>query len=117
MSVSKKVEEIKLFFYKKLLSKSISRKIRFSENNETSSFRNKFKKTYSNFRKLKKNLEKKKTNKNKIIFKLKQKIISEISNLINEEESIKITFDKFRSLQVKWNDTGNVPIHNKNDFG
>ena len=62
------------------------------------------------------NLEKKKINKNRKTSKIKQKIISDISNLINEEESIKITFDKFKSLQDKWKNTGNVPIQNKNDI-
>ena len=115
LSVSKKAEEIKSSFYKKLLSKSIKEKSEFSKKNEIHPLEVKFKKTYSNFRKLKNEFRKEKDKQELTNLKIKQKIISEISNLINEEESLKITFDKFRSLQVKWKNTGNVPIHNKND--
>lgn len=115
LSVSKKAEEIKSSFYKKLLSKSIQEKSEFSKKNEIHPLEVKFKKTYSNFRKLKNEFRKEKDKQELTNLEIKQKIISEISNLINEEESLKITFDKFRSLQVKWKNTGNVPIHNKND--
>ena len=115
LSVSKKAEEIKASFYKKLLSKSIQEKSEFSKKNEIHPLEIKFKKTYSNFRKLKNEFRKEKDEQELTNLKIKQEIISEISNLINEEESLKITFDKFRSLQVKWKNTGNVPIQNKND--
>ena len=52
-------------------------------------------------------------NKNLII---KQNIISEIDKLVKEEESIKVTFEKFKVLQKKWRNTGNVPITKSNDL-
>lgn len=115
LSVSKKAEEIKVSFYKKLLSKSYQEKSNFTKKNEIHPLEIKFKKTNSKFKNLKHEFRKEKDKQELKNLKIKQKIISEINNLINEEESLKITFDKFRSLQVKWKNTGNVPIQNKND--
>ena len=105
LSVSKKAEEIKASFYKKLLSKSIQEKSDFTKKNEIHPLEIKFKKTNSKFRKLIHEFRKEKDRLELRNLKIKQKIISEINNLINEEESLKITFDKFRSLQIKWKNT------------
>jgi hypothetical protein len=37
-------------------------------------------------------------------------LLSEIDALIKEKESLKITFDKFKTIQKKWRETGHVPI-------
>ena len=114
LSVSKKANEIKVAFYKKLISKS-SKQSDVSKKNEINPLETKFKKINSKFRKIKQEFRKEKERQEQKNLKIKQKIITEINNLINQEESIKITFDKFRSLQVEWKNTGNVPIQNKND--
>ena len=86
-----------------------------SKKNEINPLETKFKKINSKFRKIKQEFIKEKERQEQKNLKIKQKIITEINNLINQEESIKITFDKFRSLQGEWKNTGNVPIQNKND--
>ena len=42
--------------------------------------------------------------------KIKSKIIKDIQNLINEKETIKETFTKFRNLINKWRSTGEVGL-------
>ena len=117
-SVSKKYEEIKTLFYKSLkLERNIEDVSEVEDEKKTlhplevkfKSVNNKLRKIKSDYRK---NREKQE-NKNLII---KQDIISEIDKIVKEEESIKVTFKKFKVLQEKWRDTGNVPIIKSNDL-
>ena len=115
-TVSKKADEIKVVFYKKLKTQSSQDNLNPSENNKLHPLEIKFKKIFNKFKKKKKEfrIEREKKEQNNLSVKIK--IISEISNLTKEDESIKITFEKFRALQKKWNDIGKVPISNQNDL-
>ena len=94
-SVSKKVEEIKVVFYKKLKIQSSQDNLDPSDNNKLHPLEIKFKKILNKFKKKNKNLElKEKKEQNNLSIKIK--IISDIAKLTKEDESIKITFEKFR---------------------
>ena len=47
---------------------------------------------------------------------IKKSIIEEIESLTKAEETIKNTFEHFRSLQEKWHNTGAVAPANNNDL-
>lgn len=115
-SVSKKVEEIKVAFYKKLKLQLSQDNLDPSDNNKLHPLEIKFKKILNKFKKKKQEfrIEREKKEQNNLSIKIK--IISDIAKLTKEDESIKITFEKFRALQKKWNDIGKVPISNQNDL-
>ncbi len=56
-----------------------------------------------------KELEKQKTNN----LKIKEQILDELRGLIESNEELKQTYDKFRELQDKWKDIGPVPQNSK----
>ena len=125
-SVSKKSEEIKTLFYKSLKSENNIEDISEEDSDEDSDedeekktlhpLEVKFKNVNNKFRKIKSDYRKnreKEENKNLII---KENIISDIDKLSKEEESLKVTFEKFKDYQNKWNNTGRVPITKSNDL-
>jgi hypothetical protein len=119
-SVSKKSEEIKTLFYKSLKSENniedISEEDSDEEKKTLHPLEIKFKNVNNKFRKIKSDYRKnreKEENKNLII---KESIISDIDKLSKEEESLKVTFEKFKDLQGKWRNTGKVPITKSNDL-
>ena len=119
-SVSKKSEEIKTLFYKSLKSENniedISEEDSEQEKKTLHPLEVKFKNVNNKFRKIKSDFRKnreKEENKNLII---KENIISDIDKLSKEEESLKVTFEKFKDYQKKWNNTGHVPITKSNDL-
>ncbi|HJM16065.1 MAG TPA: DUF349 domain-containing protein, partial [Flavobacteriales bacterium] len=119
-SVSKKSEEIKTLFYKSLKSENniedISEEDSDEEKKTLHPLEVKFKNANNKFRKIKSDYRKnreKEENKNLII---KENIISDIDKLSKEEESLKVTFEKFKDYQKKWNNTGHVPITKSNDL-
>ena len=119
-SVSKKSEEIKTLFYKSLKSENniedISEEDSDEEKKTLHPLEVKFKNANNKFRKIKSDYRKnreKEENKNLII---KENIISDIDKLSKEEESLKVTFEKFKDYQKKWNNTGRVPITKSNDL-
>ena len=119
-SVSKKSEEIKTLFYKSLKSENniedISEEDSDEEKKTLHPLEVKFKNANNKFRKIKSDYRKnreKEENKNLII---KENIISDIDKLSKEEESLKVTFEKFKNYQKKWNNTGHVPITKSNDL-
>ncbi|MBT4217685.1 MAG: DUF349 domain-containing protein [Flavobacteriales bacterium] len=125
-SVSKKSEEIKTLFYKSLKSENNIEDISEEDSDEDSDedeekktlhpLEVKFKNANNKFRKIKSDYRKnreKEENKNLII---KENIISDIDKLSKEEESLKVTFEKFKNYQKKWNNTGHVPITKSNDL-
>ena len=119
-SVSKKSEEIKTLFYKSLKSENniedISEEDSDEEKKTLHPLEVKFKNVSNKFRKIKSDYRKnreKEENKNLII---KENIISDIDKLSKEEESLKVTFEKFKNYQKKWNNTGHVPITKSNDL-
>lgn len=117
-SISKNVEEIKNLFYKKLKSEDYPTEDSLNEDKKDTLHpaELKFKKTYTKFKKIKSNYrrEREKIEEDNLI--KKQNIIKDIDNLVKEEESVKTTFEKFKILQKKWKETGNVPIHKSNDL-
>ena len=125
-SVSKRSEEIKTLFYKSLKSENNIEDISEEDSDEDSDedeekktlhpLEVKFKNANNKFRKIKSDYRKnreKEENKNLII---KENIISDIDKLSKEEESLKVTFEKFKDYQNKWNNTGHVPITKSNDL-
>ncbi len=48
--------------------------------------------------------------------KIKQEIIDELKELVNSDETLNYTFNKFRELQQRWKDTGLVPLQNVKDL-
>ncbi len=48
--------------------------------------------------------------------KIKNEIIEELKELVNSDETLNLTFNKFRELQQRWKDTGLVPQANVKDL-
>ncbi len=48
--------------------------------------------------------------------KIKLQIIEELKELVNSDETLNHTFNKFRELQQRWKDTGIVPLANVKDL-
>lgn len=124
-SVSKQIDEIKVCFYKKLHSLNNTEKESEEEETETDSEKQektlhpleiKFKQVHNKYRKLKSEFRKNREQDEEKNLKIKQQIIVDIDLLIKEEESIKTTFEKFRTLQNKWKNTGNVPLKENNNL-
>jgi hypothetical protein len=124
-SVSKQIDEIKVCFYKKLHSLNNTEKESEEEETETDSEKQektlhpleiKFKQVHNKYRKLKSEFRKNREKDEEKNLKIKQQIIVDIDLLIKEEESIKTTFEKFRTLQNKWRNTGNVPLKENNNL-
>ena len=115
-SISKEIEELKSIFYIKLKKED---KESLLESNTSKKDQNvqeknpleiKFKAFYDKYRKIKSDFRKNKEKEEKENLRIKKTIIQDIDLLSKEEESIKLTFEKFRTLQKKWKATGNVPI-------
>ena len=120
-TVSKEIEEIKSIFYIKL---NLEKKEDITPEETNGQEENtkkalhplevKFKTVFSVYRKIKSNFRKNKEKEEKKNLKTKRQIIEDIDTLSKEEESIKITFEKFRTLQKKWKNTGYVTITENN---
>jgi hypothetical protein len=106
-SISKKVEIIKALFYKKLNNINIEKK---ADPREES-----FKKLHNEYKKNKNEFRKKVEKIESENLKIKNEIIEEIKELTSEVELKKDTFNKFRDLQKKWQETGHVSIRFKNE--
>ena len=119
-SVSKEIEEIKSIFYTKLkIEKKEDLVTEELEKEEKSKdklhpLEVKFKNTFDIYRKIKSEFRKRKEKEEEENLKIKRIIIEDIDALVKEEESIKITFEKFRELQARWRETGHVPITENN---
>tara|TARA_B100001250_G_scaffold69166_1_gene55491 strand:- start:6765 stop:8534 length:1770 start_codon:yes stop_codon:yes gene_type:complete len=120
-NVSKEIEEIKSIFYIKLklekekLNRFEKEEIKPEKSNEMAHpLEVKFKSTFDTYRKIKSDFRKSKEQEEVRNLKIKQQIIEHIDELSKEEESLKITFEKFRILQEKWRNTGYVPITQSN---
>ena len=118
--VSKEIEDLKSIFYIKLKEEN-QEKILTKNLDEEESQKEKlnpleinFKAVFNNYRKIKSEFRKKKEQEEKKNLKTKKQIIEDINTLSKEQESIKITFEKFRILQEKWKNTGHVPITENN---
>ena len=120
-SVSKEIEEIKAIFYiklKKITIKEIKESDKQVEEQNTVQelhpLEIKFKDVFAAFRRSKSIFRKNKEKKEEENLETKRKIINDINLLTKEEESLKVTFDKFRKLQLNWKKIGHVPIAENN---
>lgn len=121
--VSKEIEEIKSIFYIKLKIVE-NEKVASEKTGDTKEEKNKdihpieikFKSVFNTYRRIKSDFRKNKEREEEKNLKIKQSIIKEIDALSKEQESIKTTFEKFRSLQEKWRNTGHVPIKDNNNL-
>lgn len=111
------VEEIKSCFYKSLKTETAEAREKFIEeggNAEDFKFtddgsEDTFKTLYDQYREHKAAINQKHEAEKAKNLEAKLKIIDEIGELINKEESINKTFQEFRELQQRWRDIGLVP--------
>jgi len=68
-----------------------------------------FKEIYKNYKKIKTNYTNDLEDKKQKNLEEKYKILTEIENLINNQETINKTFEEFKILQKKWREIGLVP--------
>ena len=122
-SVANKIEAIKAVFYKKINAEKEAHKNEFLKNEGlkkeyiyTHPIEKDFKELFIEFRKKKAEYRKKLEEDFEKNLKIKSKIIEDIQNLINEKETIKETFTKFRNLINKWRSTGEVGFSYRNDL-
>ena len=120
-TVSKEIEEIKSIFYIKLKlehkENTTPEETEEQEENikkELHPLEVKFKAVFGAYRKIKSDFRRTKEKEEENNLKIKKQIIEDIDALAKEEESIKITFEKFRILQEKWKNTGHVPLSENN---
>lgn len=124
LSVSKEIEAIKVAFYKKINIEKQARKESFlNDGGEESEFEPLISSEEIAFKELLIIFRKKKANKREQIeadyaknLTIKNNIIVEIETLVSSKETIKDTFDKFKDLQEKWRNTGEVAIGFRNDI-
>ena len=120
--VSKEIEDLKSIFYVKLKEenkqKSLPKDLTETENikQKLHPLEIKFKAVFKTYRKIKAEFRNKKEKEEKQNLKIKKQIIEDIDTLSKEQESIKVTFEKFKALQQKWKQTGHVPITANNDL-
>ena len=122
-SVSKSIDTIKAVFYKKINAEKEVHKEKYLKNKgleEEYKFvhplEKDFKKLFSEFRKKKAEYREKIELDFTKNLKIKNQIIKDIESIINDEETIKETCEKFRLLQDKWRATGEVSIGYRNDI-
>ena len=114
-SVAKEVDEIKSIFYIKLKLEKESN-IDLNRNNKEAtntiyhSQEIMFKSVYDTYKKIKLNFRKNREIEQEKNYKIKISLIEDIDALSKEEESMKTTFEKFRTIQEKWRNTGAVQI-------
>ena len=120
-TVSKEVEELKSIFYIKLKTenkegKGESTADTLTEEKTLHPLETKFKLAYGNYKKIKFEFRKNRAQEEDQNLKTKRKIIEDIDKLIQEDESIKKTFEHFKILQEQWKNTGNVPQTENNNL-
>ncbi|MBU0764023.1 MAG: DUF349 domain-containing protein, partial [Bacteroidetes bacterium] len=111
------VENIKLYFYKKLKQETENKRKAFvNEGGEIHDFRpepdpseGEFKELLKKYRELKADFAEKMELEKQDNLKKKIEVIEAIRDLINRKEAINKTFQEFRELQEKWREIGQVP--------
>ena len=121
-SNAKTIDIIKSVFYKKVNAEKEQKKAEFladegveEEFSYTHPSEKEFKTLFNSFRKKKHDLREKIESEYIKNHKIKTTIIEDIEALINTEETLKGTFEKFKALQEKWRNTGEVSIGYRND--
>ncbi len=119
---AKTIDIIKSVFYKKVNTEKEQKKAEFLSNegveedfSYTHPSEKEFKTLFNSFRKKKQDLREKIESDYIKNHKIKSTIIEDIKALINTEETLKGTFEKFKALQEKWRNTGEVSIGYRND--
>ena len=108
--VTKNVNDLKSIFYSKL-SNEIKKSREIDEKSkELDRIESLFKTALNDFKDKRKKFREKKEKEEKKNLVFKEKLLSEIDALLKEEESLKITFDKFKTIQKNWREIGHVPI-------
>ena len=123
VSATKEMEVVKITFYKKLNNdKYTALKAFMNDGGKEDEFQplpspeeKIFKDILNKFRAKKANFRKQQEAQFTKNLKIKNDIISDIQALINSKETIKDTFVKFKELQEKWRNTGEVAIAFRND--
>jgi hypothetical protein len=122
-SVANSIDAIKAVFYKKINTEKEAHKEEYLKNKGLEKeykfvhpLEKDFKKLFSEFRKKKAEYRQKIELDFAKNLKIKTQIIKDIESIINDEETIKETFEKFRGLQDKWRATGEVGIGYRNDI-
>ena len=123
VSATKEMEVVKITFYKKLNNdKYTALKAFMNDGGKEDEFQplpspeeKIFKDILNKFRAKKANFRKQQEAQYTKNLKIKNDIISDIQALINSKETIKDTFVKFKELQEKWRNTGEVAIAFRND--
>ena len=122
-SIAKEIETIKSVFYKKLNEEKTASKTSFIQaGGEEEAFifdpktENNFKSVYKQFKIKKAEYRYQLDQAHAINLRIKKTIIDEIGLLTKGEETIKDTFEHFRSLQEKWHNTGAVAPSHNNDL-
>jgi hypothetical protein len=121
-SNTKTIDILKSVFYKKVNAEKEQKKAEFladegveEEFSYTHPSEKEFKNLFNSFRKKKHDLREKIESDYIKNHKIKTTIIEDIEALINTEETLKGTFEKFKALQEKWRNTGEVSIGYRND--
>ena len=127
-TVSKEIEELKSIFYLKLKAETKVEKEDAvtdaeGESKELTTEEKtlhpqeiKFKQIYGKYKKIKFEFRKNREKQEEENLKIKRKIIEDIDKLTQEDESIKKTFEHFRTLQEQWKNTGHVPQTESNNL-
>lgn len=122
-SVVKEVETIKSVFYKRLSDEKTTSKINFlEEGGGEAAFvfdqktENNFKSAYNQFKRRKAEYRALQEQAYASNLYIKKSIIKEVCSLTEGKETIKDTFEHFRSLQEKWRNTGAVAPSHNNDL-
>ena len=121
--IAKEVETIKSIFYKKLSEEKTASKNSYVEaGGEEEAFifdqksENDFKLVYKQFKRKKAEYRTQQEQAYATNLRIKKSIIEDIDSLTKGEETIKDTFEHFRSLQDKWRNTGPVSPSYNNDL-
>lgn len=122
-SIAKEVENIKSVFYRKLSEEKIVSKTSFIERGGdeeafiyNTEIENNFKSVYKQFKLKKAEHRSQQEQSYENNLRIKKSIIKEIDSLTKGEETIKDTFEHFRSLQEKWRNTGAIAPSLNNDL-
>ncbi|HYW94541.1 MAG TPA: DUF349 domain-containing protein [Bacteroidales bacterium] len=118
------VEAIKIAFYKKQRTDHEKAKEEFVANGgnsdefeaEEDPEEEKFKNLLKKFKDLKVDISRVDDDEKEANLREKYKIIEEIKELVNRDESINKTFQEFRDLQRRWHDVGVVPQQSLKDL-
>ncbi len=125
LDIKSEVETLKSVFYGKLAKEHTELKAAFMEDEamEEEDFlppkdelETLFKSELARYRKLKQKAYDKLEKERKENLKRKEELIEELKQLIEKEESLKVTFEAFHAIQERWRAIGAVPSSRNNDL-